>query len=920
MLHGRAEEQARISALVRDAVAGEGGALVLRGEPGTGKSALLADAVTAIRAEQDPETSDGLTVLRTQGIESEAPLAFGALQRLLRPLMPLVGRLPPPQARALRVAFGEEVGDSGDRFLVFLGALSLLAEAADSRPVLAVVDDAHWLDEASAAALLFVGRRLAMERVAIVFAAREADVRTFDSGDLPALELGGLDLGAAQEVLAEQSGHTVPAEVGAALLAATGGNPLALVELPKALTTDQIQGKQALPGRLPVTGTVERVFLDRARRLSEQAQRLLLVAAADDSTRIAVVSAAAGQLGAGAEALEEAEASGLVSVRAGHLDLRHPLVRSAVYTAATSVERRRAHAALAAAMTAPEDAERRVWHRAAAVDEPDPEVVAELERAAVRAEGSGGYEAAAAAWQRAAELSDDAGDRARRLYGAARGAWLAGQTSRARTLAETARAAAVEPLLLADAVRLRARIEWNTGSVKLGHRMILEGAAAVAAHDVNRAREMAMFAAAIAAFGADSGVGVDPADFAALEKAATPREKCFAVLLLGLTRVTAGDWVEANRLLRSALDVATTLDSSDDDLLPNLGIAALHLGDAATSDAYHQRLLARARDTGAMVMVLYSLTRLGFSDVPEGRWASAVARQNEALKLGEGTGQPVLATMPAAWLLLLSAYRGEDTYDDLLTDIETVEEAQALGILDQLIRDVLRWAKGVHASPRTRAGFHHLAQISHQIVRRAAGLDRLESAVHADQRDSATLWIEDLDTFAGTTGAGWAAAIAMHGRALLAATGPTPDSALADAHFEEALRLHTDSARPMDRGRTFLAYGEHLRRTRRRVAAREHLRAAVEIFEDLKATPWVERATQELRASGETARRRDDAAMAQLTPTELQVAELVQRGLSNREAAAQLFVSPRTVDFHLRNVFAKTGVASRTELAQLSLD
>ena len=270
MLHGRVREQARTAQLLDAARSGQGGALVVLGEPGTGKTALLSDVLDA--ASQD------MRVLRTQGIESEAPLAFAALQRLLRPLMPLAEDLPAQQAKALRVAFGVEAGDgTGDRFLVFLAALSLLAEASESQPVLVVVDDAHWLDDASAAALLFVARRLELERVAMLFAAREMDVRTFDFGELPNLRLAGLDLAASTGLLQERTGADVSPAVAAQLLASTGGNPLALVEMPQALSSDQLAGRTSLPGQLPVTATIERVFLDRARRLSPGAQQLLLV-------------------------------------------------------------------------------------------------------------------------------------------------------------------------------------------------------------------------------------------------------------------------------------------------------------------------------------------------------------------------------------------------------------------------------------------------------------------------------------------------------------------------------------------------------------------------------------------------------------------------------------------------------------------
>jgi hypothetical protein len=336
---------------------------VLQGQPGSGKSALLADAIA--RAE-------GMTVLCTSGIESESPLAFAALQRLLRPVRGCLDRLPPPQARALRSAFGEVDSGGDDRFVAFLAVLSALAEASEEQPVLAVVDDAHWLDDASSAALLFVARRLQVERVALLFAARLGDVRTFDSGDLPTLAVGPIAPDAASDLLHARAGVDVPSSVRDALLTSTGGNPLALVELTAALTPAQLSGQTPLPARLPLTEGVERAFLDRYRRLPQAAQTLMLVTAADDSGRVLTIRHAAARLGADEDALDAAEHSGLVRVLDDVVELRHPLVRSAVYGAATSSERRRAHRALAAALTGTGEADRRAWHLAASVEEPDP--------------------------------------------------------------------------------------------------------------------------------------------------------------------------------------------------------------------------------------------------------------------------------------------------------------------------------------------------------------------------------------------------------------------------------------------------------------------------------------------------------------------------------------------------------------------
>ncbi len=908
MLAGRTLERAAIAALVDEAWAGRGGALVVSGQPGAGKSALLADAVAR---------ADGMTVLSTQGIESESPLAFAALQRLLRPVMAdSLQHLPQPQARALRAAFGETDDGPGDRFLVFLAALSVLADLGQQRPVLGVVDDAHWLDDASAAALLFVARRLQVERVALLFASRDADVRTFDGRDLPRLEVGGIDADAIGELLSSRSGGIEVAEpVRDALLTSTGGNPLALVELAGVLTPEQLSGRAPLPRRLPLTDGVERAFLDRYRRLPEAARTLLLVAAADDSGRARVVRQAAALLGAGDDAVLAAERSGLLEVRDTALGMRHPLVRSAVYGAATSTERRRVHGALATALTGPEEADRRAWHLAASVEEPDEAVVQELDGAAERARSRGGLEAAASAGERAAELSPAGDAQARRLYAAARDAWLAAQPVRARGLVDAAAGQAQDPLLRADVARLRARIEWNVGSQDAGRRMVLRAAAEVAPHDHQRAREMAMFAVALAAFGAQPGSDLDPTGLVPPPAPDAPRRaRCFSGLLHGLDAAVRGDWPTAMPELLGAFELAEDLAEEDLDLLPNLGIAALYVGDDALTRRYHEHLLARARSSGAVLMILYSLVRLVFADLAAGRWTTARAAAAEGLPLAEQTGHRGLAALPTAWLALLGALRGDESTEQHLATADRICSEHPLGILAEVVPDVLRWARGVRDAADPGAALHHLAQIRHPIIGRLAAIDRIEAAVRAGRAEPARAWVAELTRFAEGTGSAAAEAAAEHGRALL------QDGPEAAGSFDRALAAHARTGRLPDRARTQLAYGAFLRRSRRRVDAREHLRAALQTFEDLGARLWADRARQELRASGETARRRDVSTVVDLTPQELQVARLVRQGLANRDVAAQLYVSPRTVDFHLRNVFAKLGVSSRTELAVHPLD
>ncbi len=398
MLHGREPEQARLAALLEATAAGRATSLLISGEAGVGKSALLNDLVA---------NATDMQVLRAQGLESESPLAFAGLHQLLGPVLSLLGRLPGPQSRALRVAFGREEGDHVEPFMVGLATLAMLTEAAETSPVLCLIDDAHWLDSASADALVFAARRLQADPVAIVFTARVGDARSFAPQDIPTLTLGGLGQSAARSLLSERSGVLLPEQVTEALLGQTNGNPLALVEMPATLTRDQLLGDVPLPARVPLTDAVQRVFLDRCRRLPDQVQTLLLVAAADDTGSLAIVVRAAGLLDVDPDAVNIAERAQLLVTERDGIRVRHPLVRSAIYQAATGHERRSAHRALAEALGDSDDPDRQAWHWAASVEGPDPAVVSALLGAAVRAERRGGYAAACAAYMRAAELTTE---------------------------------------------------------------------------------------------------------------------------------------------------------------------------------------------------------------------------------------------------------------------------------------------------------------------------------------------------------------------------------------------------------------------------------------------------------------------------------------------------------------------------------
>jgi DNA-binding CsgD family transcriptional regulator len=891
VLHGRDSERTRLAALLDGARAGHAGTLLLHGEPGVGKSALLDDLVAT--------AGEDVLVLRAQGVESEAPLPFAALHRLLRPVLGFLDGLPAPQARALRAAFGQ--ADDADHsaavepFLAALATLSLLAEAAEETTVLCVIDDAQWLDRATTDAVLVAARRLGADRVAVVFAARDGEGATFAPDGIPSVALAPLSPDAALTLLTEAAGAGVPDEVADRLMTQAAGNPLALVELPTTLSGEQLSGAAPLPAQLHLTAGIERVFLDRCRRLPPAVQTLLLLAAADDSGHASTLRAAAAVLGVEPAALDEAERSGLLVVDAGTVRVRHPLVRSAVYQAATSRERREAHRALAEAIDPDVNPDRYAWHRAAAVDGPDPTVVADLTAAGERAERRGGYAAASAAYERAAELSGGQ-PRAALLYAAARTAWAAGQTAPARTLSAAARELADDPVVRADIDRLRGRIDVNIGSATDAHHTFAAAARAVSPVEPSRALELAVAAALLSTYGAGSGIDLDTAALSAdAVTGQTPRTRCLGHLLRALTHSAAHDWASALASLGDALDAGAEVD--DLDLLSHLGNTALHLGD---DDAHHRCFTQRVT----------------------GRWADLRGNAEEALSLSASAsaGQRQLTAAPLGWVTLLAALHGEPSadYDHLVTDLAAAAR-QPLGVLADPVHDLTRWAQGTRAAHEgdTRAALHHFGSIRVDAITRLVAVDRIDAAVRADDREQAAAWVKELASFTDATGWSWALAAVAHGRALLAEPADAP------ALFEAALSHHADAARrggrPYDRARTELTYGELLRRSQRRVDARPHLRAALETFEDLRAEPLAARASQELRASGETARKRDPSTQLTLTPMERQVAGLVRQGLSNKDIAAQCWVSPRTVAFHLRNIFTKAGVTSRGELAQLDL-
>jgi len=910
-LIGREDEIAAVERLLQGARHESlSGALVLRGPAGAGKTALLHEA---------ERRAPDMRTLTSSGVESEAELPFAALHQLVRPILSRAEMLPAIQARALRCALGLEDGN-GERFLVSVAVLSLLAEAAEDGPLLCLIDDAHWLDDSSAEALVFAARRLGAEGIVMLFATREGETRRFEAPAIPELLLTGLGPGAAAALLERESHTLLAPDVRQRLIDFTEGNPLALLELSASLTEPQRSGGEPMLSPLPVSWEVERAFLVRVRCLPEATQTLLLVAAADDSGELSTVLDAAGRLGIASDALDPAEGAGLVRVRRSRIELSHPLVRSAVYQGAPASMRRAAHAALADVLTTDGQADRRAWHRAAASVEPDPAVVADLEHAAHRARRRGAFASASFALERAAALTRDDEQRAGQLAAAGEDAWVAGNPDRALTLLERARPLTAGPLLRADIDRFRGLIGLNGGVPADACQLMLRAAEAVASFDAQRALQLLSIASLAATHACDGGAIVAIGEAARqIEADQTPTARLLSQHLRGLGDYYAGRFAEAAPRLRAALELAHEVDAEGTTKYAEILIIAssvgLFLGDDHAVAELHRRVVTRARETGAIGLLTWALPRLAVSDIWAGHLASAHAGFSEALELGRALGQPVIVAYVLSELAIVAALRGDEEACRSLA-------AESLELASERRLDYIAYiASSALVAMDVALGRYDDALTRSRSYRAIPGLDfwdaldRIEAAVRAGDAGSATTWLEPFACWSENSRAPWARAVATHCRALLASQ---PDEA--ERLFLEALELHAHANRPFELARTEFAFGEFLRRSRRRTEARRLLRASLDTFERLGAAAWAERARIELRASGQTARKRDPSTIDDLTPQELQIAQRVGEGGTNRDVAAQLFLSPRTVDFHLRNIFRKLGISTRTELARLDFD
>lgn len=912
---GRGGESALIEDLLAAARSGRSGVLVLHGEPGVGKSALLGRAM---------ELAGGSRILAATGVETEVELAFAGLDQLVRPVLPLVERLPEVQAAALLGALGLADRVSSDRFLVAAATLSLLSEAAEDGPLLCVVDDAQWLDRPSSEVLAFAGRRLEAEGIVMLVATREDPWP-----GLPPLGIGGLGPEAAGQLLQARGVHLAP-DVRARLIAETGGNVLALVELAESLSSEQLTGADPLPHPVRLTPRVEQAFLAQVRRLPPATQTLLLVAAADDTADPAVVFPAAADLDVKPEALEPAEQAGLASVDGTErIVFRHPLVRAAVYHAATFTARTAAHRALARALEGDDHAARRAWHLAATATGPDEDIARELGRSAEAAQRRGGHEVAAGAFERAAELSVAGPDRAELLVAAARAAFQAGQADRAARLAEMAHPLVSDPVAASELAVLRGRIEFARGSAVTAHDLLQGAARDLAERDAQAAAAVSIDAAR-AAWTAN-----DPDRLAQATSllAALPLAADDPLAALGTTTIAIADFFvgrmgEGVVGMRRGFDTWLKLAGDGggehdaplvDALLALVGYARM-TADDTVGLALGASVVAECRQRGWVAWLPWTLANLASTEAVAGQHGAAETSAAEGLRLARDLGQPASICRCESVLAWLAAVQGdEDRCRELAHDTIQLAEAHR----HPTVAVSATWALGV-----LELSLGHPERAFDRLADPATGPvtsphfaclylpDLLEAAVRSGRTDDVpaelVAWYEE---WAAATNQPVAEANLRRIQALL-------DDEAAEGHYEAAVHLFEQAGpdqRPFDRARTQLLYGEWLRRARRRSDARPQLAAALETFERLGAGPWADRAGTELRATGQTLRRQGPARL-QLTPQEIQVVRLVAEGGSNQEVAAKLFLSPRTVGYHLYKAFPKLGVTSRTELAHLDLD
>jgi DNA-binding CsgD family transcriptional regulator len=903
-LTDRHAECAVLGRLVAAVRAGESRALVVHGEPGVGKTALL---------EYLAGQASGCRVAHAGGVQSEMELAFAVLHQLCAPMLDRLERLPAPQRDALRTAFGLSAGPAPDRFLIGLAALGLLSEMAGDRPLVCIVDDEQWLDSASAQVLAFVARRLGAESVGLVFGAR---VPTGDLAGLPELVMGGLREDDARALLDSALTGPLDARVRDQIVAEARGNPLALLELPRGWTAAELAGGFGLPGAIPLAGRIEESFRRQLGALPAQPRRLLQLAAAEPTGDPVLVWRAAGRLGVGAEAAGPAVEAGLAEFGV-RVRFRHPLVRSAAYRSAPADDLREIHAALAEVTDPASDPDRLAWHRAAATAALDEGVAAELERSAGRAQARGGLSAAAAFLERAKLLTPDPGRRAVRAIAAAEAKHQAGAPDVAAELLVMAEAGPLEELARARISLLRGQMAFSAGNSSDTPRLLIDAARRFEALDARLARETYLEALSAALLGhRTSQIGTLEIARAARGATAAPPSESRApdLLLEGMATLITDGYETGVPAVQRALSVFRDGDLPIGEQLRWLFVATRCAIDIWDDESWRDlaiRQVELARAVGALSLLPFAITQRFGMHVHAGEFATVAQLVDEfsVLKEATATGLPDFGTM------ILAAWQGRSReafrlIDEFVTDMS--ERGQGYGVsLPHYTASVLYNGLGRYADAMASAELAS-EQRDDLAFANLALAELIEAAVRSGQPERAAAAMGRLTELTLPSGTAWGLGVAARSRALLS------EGDEAERLYREAIGHLSSAPARTELARAHLLYGEWLRRQRRRREAREHLRTAHDMLEAMGMDAFAERAGRELRATGETARKRTAAARdEELTGQEAQIARLAREGLSNPEIGSRLFISARTVQYHLAKVFAKLGIASRSQLSHV---
>ena len=902
-LRGRGGECRTLDQLVADARAGRSAVLVLRGEAGAGKSALLEFVVTR---------APDCRIARAAGVESEMELAFAGLHQLCAPMLDHLDGLPGPQRDALGTAFGLSAGGAPDRFLVGLAVLSLLADVAEDQPLVCVVDDAQWLDQASVQALAFVARRLLAEPVALVFAARTGGPKQGLEG-LPELPVRGLSDVDARGLLGAALRGPLDEAVRDRIVAESRGNPLALLELPRGLTPAELAGGFGLPGTKPLASLIEQGFVRRLEPLPAQTRRLLLTAAAEGAGDVTLLWRAAGRLGIGPEAAAPAQTAGLIEA-GPRVRFRHPLVRSAAYRSASVQDRRDVHAALAEVTDPVLDPDRRAWHRAHAAAGRDEAVAAELEQSASRAQARGGLAAAAAFLDRAAALTPERARRSARALAAAQAKHQAGAADAALGLLAMAEAGPLDELQRARADLLRGQIAFSSGRGGAAPALLLAAAKRLEPLDATLARDtyLEAFSATMFVGQLAGDVGVREVARAARGVPPSPQPRNGDRLLDGRAVLFTDGYPAAVPISRRALQAFCREDVSATDGLRWLWLATLTAADLWDDQSWHvlaTRHVQIARQAGALSDLPLALASRVFVHLFAGELAAAASLVEEMKAVREATG----SNFAPYGALALAALSGQG---DKVEELIGARMSEVVPRGDGLWVTVSRWASAVLGNGLGR--YEQALAAARQVCEdppQQFGFwvwslaELVEAGVRCGQAGRACEALQQLAETARASGTDWALGMEARSRAQL-----SEGDAAENLYTEAIERLGRTRVR-LDLARARLLYGEWLRRAGRRVDAREQLRAAHQMLTAMGVEGFAERARRELAAPGETVPKQQDAEpREELTAQETQIARLAGDGRTNPEIGAELFISPRTVEWHLHKVYPKLGISSRRQL------